>query len=56
MAESKIGPKSACPSPDAFKEALECDTDKAFVVTLSEHLSGSYQMCRDRKETLRRGL
>ena len=43
MAESKIGPKSACPSPDAFKEALECDTDMAFVVTLSEHLSGSYQ-------------
>ena len=43
MSESKIGPKSACPSPDAFKEALECDTDMAFVVTLSEHLSGSYQ-------------
>ena len=43
MAESKIGPKSACPSPDAFKEALECDTDMAFIVTLSEHLSGSYQ-------------
>ena len=43
MAESKIGAKSACPSPEAFKEAMECDTDMAFVVTLSEHLSGSYQ-------------
>ena len=43
MAESKIGAKSACPSPEAFKEAMECDTDMVFVVTLSEHLSGSYQ-------------
>lgn len=43
MAESKIGAKSACPSPEDFKEAMECDTDMAFVVTLSEHLSGSYQ-------------
>ena len=43
MAESKVGAKSACPSPEAFKEAMECDTDMAFVVTLSEHLSGSYQ-------------
>ena len=43
MAESKIGAKSACPSPEAFKEAMECDTNMAFVVTLSEHLSGSYQ-------------
>ncbi|AYA99284.1 DegV family protein [Lachnoanaerobaculum umeaense] len=43
MAESKIGAKSACPSPEAFKEAMECDVDMVFVVTLSEHLSGSYQ-------------
>ena len=43
MAESKVGAKSACPSPEAFKEALECDTDMIFVVTLSDHLSGSYQ-------------
>ena len=43
MAESKIGAKSACPSPEAFKEAMECDSDMAFVVTLSEHLSGSWQ-------------
>ena len=43
MAASKIGAKSACPSPGAYKEAMECDADMIFVVTLSEHLSGSYQ-------------
>ena len=37
MAESKVGAKSACPSPEAFKEAMECDTDMIFVVTLSDH-------------------
>lgn len=35
-------PKSACPSPELFKEAFECDEEEVFVITLSEHLSGSY--------------
>lgn len=35
-------PKSACPSPELFKEAFECDEEEIFVITLSEHLSGSY--------------
>ena len=35
-------PKTACPSPEMYKEAYECDADNIFVVTLSEHLSGSY--------------
>ena len=35
-------PKTACPSPEAFKKAYECDADNIFVVTLSEHLSGTY--------------
>lgn len=35
-------PKTACPSPEMFKKAYECDADNIFVVTLSEHLSGSY--------------
>jgi DegV family protein with EDD domain len=35
-------PKTACPSPELYKEAFECDADQVFVVTLSEHLSGSY--------------
>ncbi len=35
-------PKTACPSPEAFKQAYDCDADAVFVVTLSQHLSGSY--------------
>ncbi len=35
-------PKTACPSPELYKEAFECDEDQIFVITLSEHLSGSY--------------
>lgn len=35
-------PKTACPSPELFKEAFECDEEQVFVITLSEHLSGSY--------------
>lgn len=35
-------PKTACPSPEMFKEAFECEADMIFVLTLSEHLSGSY--------------
>ena len=43
MAESKVGAKTACPSPEAFKQAFEVDADAIFVVTISEHLSGTYQ-------------
>ena len=35
-------PKTACPSPEAFKEAYECEADAVFVVALSQHLSGTY--------------
>lgn len=35
-------PQTACPSPEKFKEAFECDVDHIFVITLSEHLSGTY--------------
>lgn len=35
-------PKTACPSPESFKEAYECDADQIYVITLSEHLSGTY--------------
>ena len=35
-------PKTACPSPELFKEAYECEAENVFVVTLSRHLSGSY--------------
>lgn len=35
-------PKSACPSPEAFKKAYECEEEDVYVITLSSHLSGSY--------------
>ncbi|MDR1771730.1 MAG: DegV family protein [Hungatella sp.] len=35
-------PKTACPSPELYKEAFECEADQIFVILLSEHLSGSY--------------
>ena len=36
-------PKTACPSPEIFKEAYEAaDAEAVFVITLSSHLSGSY--------------
>ncbi len=40
--ESEDYPKTACPSPEMFKEAYECDAENIFVVTLSGPLSGSY--------------
>ena len=39
---SSESPKTACPSPELYKEAYECEEDEVFVITLSEHLSGSY--------------
>lgn len=35
-------PKSACPSPELYMEAYRTDAENVFVVTLSSHLSGSY--------------
>ena len=36
-------PKTACPSPETFKAAYEAaDAQAVFVITISEHLSGSY--------------
>ena len=36
-------PKAACSSPEIFKEAYEAaDAEAVFVITLSSHLSGSY--------------
>ena len=35
-------PKTACPSPEAFKKACECDADDIYIITLSSHLSGTY--------------
>lgn len=40
--ESESYPKTACPSPEMFKEAYHCDAENIFVITLSGPLSGSY--------------
>ena len=40
--ESQECPKTACPSPEAFKKAYECEEEDIYVITISSHLSGSY--------------
>lgn len=35
-------PKSSCPSPESFMEAYHTEEEEVYVVTLSSHLSGSY--------------
>lgn len=42
VAASPNCPKSACPSPEAYKNEFDCDVDRVYAVTLSSELSGSY--------------
>ena len=42
IAEYPGCPKSSCPSPERFMEAYHADAENIYVVTLSSHLSGSY--------------
>ena len=42
IAASPNCPKSACPSPDYYKEAFGKAQERAYAVTLSAELSGSY--------------
>ncbi|MCR5410667.1 MAG: DegV family protein [Lachnospiraceae bacterium] len=42
VAACKGVPRSACPSPERYMKAFDCREDWIFVVTLSSHLSGSY--------------
>lgn len=42
VAASPNCPKSACPSPDYYKEAFLKSSERAYAVTLSAELSGSY--------------
>lgn len=35
-------PKSACPSPERYMKAFECDAERIYAITLSSELSGSY--------------
>ncbi len=42
---SKEPPRSSCPSPDAFSEAIgECD--RVYIVAITSHLSGSFNSAR----------
>ncbi len=42
VAESPNVPRSACPSPEFYKNAYDCGVDRVYAVTLSAPLSGSY--------------
>ena len=42
VAEYPKCPKSSCPSPERFREAYRTDAEHVYAITLSSHLSGSY--------------
>lgn len=42
VAASPNCPKSACPSPESYREQFDCEEDHVYAVTLSSELSGSY--------------
>lgn len=47
---SEACPRSACPSPETFKKAFSCEEEMVFVITLSQHLSGTYNSARVGKQ------
>ena len=42
VAKSPVCAKSACPSPERYMQAYQTDAENVYVITLSSHLSGSY--------------
>ena len=42
VAVSATCPKSSCPSPEKYMEAYHSEAEHVYVITLSSHLSGSY--------------
>ena len=52
VSECPTCPHSACPSPEAFKQAGVCEADHIYYITLSSHLSGSYNSACIAKEML----
>lgn len=40
--ESKNVAKTACPSPEAFANAMDCDESDIYVLTITDKLSGTY--------------
>lgn len=43
IAASPTCPKTACPSPEAYRAAYDCGAEHIYGVTISGNLSGSYQ-------------
>ena len=50
VAASSQCPKSACPSPEKYREAYDGNAEEVYVVTLSSHLSGSYNSAEAGKD------
>lgn len=46
VAECPSCPKSSCPSPERFMEAYHTEAEHIYAITLSSHLSGSYNSAR----------
>lgn len=42
VAAYPLCPRSSCPSPEKYREAYHDEAEEVYVVTLSSHLSGSY--------------
>ena len=42
VAEYPLCPKSSCPSPERYMEACRTEAERIYIITLSSHLSGSY--------------
>lgn len=42
MEASDVVAKTACPSPDAWASAYDCDEDDLYVITITDKLSGTY--------------
>lgn len=42
IAASPNCPKSACPSPESYRQSYDCGAEHVYAVTLSANLSGSY--------------
>lgn len=42
MLASDVVARTACPSPDAWASAFDCDEDDLYVITITDKLSGTY--------------
>ncbi len=40
--QANVIAKTACPSPDAWAKAYDCEEDEIFVITITDKLSGTY--------------